>query len=68
MGLLGKYFKMQMKLYLYCITFAESEILHFFKLEHYINKDETYIRYAQANDKEKSERRKERERMVEGKI
>ena len=34
MGLLSKYFKMQMKLYLYCITFAESEILHFFSFIH----------------------------------
>ena len=32
------------------------------------NKDETSIRYAKDNDKEKRERRKEREIKVEGEI
>ena len=33
-----------------------------------INKDETSIRYAKENDRGKTERRRERERKVDGEI
>ena len=66
-----------MKLYLYCITFAESGIFHFFSFIHILEdiptdsnktRTKTSIRYAKENDREKRERRKERERKVKGEI
>ena len=45
------------------------EMLSYFK-NHSLckNKDETSIRYAKENDREKRERRSERERKVEGEL